>query len=62
MIDTARAIESAAKAANAPFELTTYKGVAHAFAQTTSAMSYDKASTDDALARTAAALKRYLGE
>ena len=62
MIDKARAIASAAKAANAPFELTTYQGVPHAFAQSTSAASYDKASTADALARTAAALKRYLGE
>jgi dienelactone hydrolase len=62
MIDKARAIESAAKAANARFELTTYKGAGHAFAQSTSAANYDKASTEDALARTAPALKRYLGE
>lgn len=60
-IGKAREIASAAQAANAPFELTTYPGVGHAFAQTTSAASYSRASTDDAFARTAAALKRYLG-
>jgi dienelactone hydrolase len=61
MIGKAREIASAAQAANAPFELTIYPGVGHAFAQTTSAASYHRASTDDAFARTAAALKRYLG-
>jgi dienelactone hydrolase len=61
-IDKARAIEKAAKAANRPFELTTYKGVGHAFAQSTSAANYDRSSTDDALQKTAAALKRHLGD
>jgi dienelactone hydrolase len=60
MIDKAREIANAAKAAGVPFELTEYKGAQHAFAQSTAAF-HDKASTDDALARTAAALKKYLG-
>ncbi|CAN5740233.1 hypothetical protein BH11PSE3_BH11PSE3_29880 [soil metagenome] len=59
MITKAREIASAAKAANAPFELTTYAGVKHGF--TIQGSDYDGASTEDALARTAAALKRYLG-
>jgi dienelactone hydrolase len=62
MIGKAREIAAAAKAANAPFEITTYQGAAHAFAQTTAAASFDRASTDDAFARTIAALKRYLGD
>jgi dienelactone hydrolase len=59
MIDKARDIAKAAKAANAPFELTTYAGVHHGF--TIPGTNYDPGSTDDALARTAAALKRHLG-
>ena len=59
MIDKARVLESAAKAANAPFELTVYPGVRHGF--TIPGTDYDPGSTDDALARTAAALKRHLG-
>jgi dienelactone hydrolase len=58
MIDKAREIGAAAKAANAPFELTTYSGVGHGFS--IPGESYDSGSTEDALARTAAALKRYL--
>ena len=60
MIGKAREIAQAAKAANAPFELTEYKGAQHAFAQTAAA-AHDRSSTADALAKTAAALKRYLG-
>jgi dienelactone hydrolase len=56
MIDKAREIAKAAKAANAPFELTTYAGVRHGF--TIPGTDYDPGSTDDALSRTAAALKR----
>jgi dienelactone hydrolase len=62
MIGKAREIAAAAKAANAPFELTIYQGAPHAFAQTTAASTYDRSSTDDALARTVAALKRHLGD
>ena len=60
-IGKAREIAAAAQAANAPFELTTYQGAKHAFAQTAAVATYDRASTDDALGRTAAALRRYLG-
>lgn len=60
-IGKAREIAAAAQAANAPFELTTYQGAKHAFAQTAAAATYDRTSTDDALGRTAAALKRYIG-
>ena len=59
MITKAQEIASAAKAANAPFELTTYPGVRHGF--TIQGPDYSSGATDDALARTAAALKRYLG-
>jgi len=59
MINNAQEIASAAKAANAPFELTTYPGVRHGF--TIQGPEYSAGATDDALARTAAALKRYLG-
>lgn len=62
MIGKAREIAAAAKAANAPFELTVYQGAPHAFAQTTAAATYDRNSTDDAFARTVAALKRHLGD
>jgi dienelactone hydrolase len=58
MIDKAREIAQAAKAANAPFELTTYSGVRHGF--TIPGTDYDPGSTDDALAKTAAALKRHI--
>jgi dienelactone hydrolase len=60
MIDKAKELASAAKAVNAPLELTTYAGVGHGFS--IPGTSYDQGSTDDALARTAAALKLYLGQ
>lgn len=60
MIAKAQEIASAAKAANAPFELTTYPGIRHGFSIPGS--DYNAGATDDALARTAAALKRYLGD
>ena len=59
MIDKARQIESAAKAANAPFELTVYPGVGHGFSLR--GTEYNAPATDDAFAKTAAALKQYLG-
>jgi dienelactone hydrolase len=59
MIDKAREIASAAKALNAPFELTIYPGVKHGF--NIQGANYSAPSTDDALAKTAAALQRYLG-
>jgi dienelactone hydrolase len=59
MIDKARALESAAKAVAAPFELTVYPGVRHGF--NLRGTDYNAPATDDALARTAAALTRYLG-
>jgi dienelactone hydrolase len=59
MIGTARAIANAAKASNAPLELTTYAGAQHGF--NLAGANYNGPATDDALARTAAALKRYLG-
>jgi dienelactone hydrolase len=59
MIDKAREIDGAAKAARAPFELTTYSGVGHGFS--IPGTSYDAGSTEDAFARTTVALKRYLG-
>lgn len=58
-IDRARAIASAAKAANAPFELTTYPGIRHGF--NIQGANYSAPSTEDALAKTAAALRLYLG-
>jgi len=60
MIAKAQEIASAAKAANAPYELTTYPGIRHGFSIPGS--DYSASTTDDALARTAAALKRYLGD
>ena len=59
MIDKAREIAAAARAANAPFELTTYPGVKHGF--NIQGSNYSGPSTDDAFARTAAALRLYLG-
>jgi dienelactone hydrolase len=59
MIAKAQEIASAAKAASAPFELTTYPGIRHGF--TIEGVDYNAGATDDAFARTAAALKRYLG-
>jgi dienelactone hydrolase len=59
MIDRARALASAAKAANAPFELTVYPGVGHGFSLR--GTDYNAPATDDAFAKTAAALGRYLG-
>lgn len=60
MIDKAREIASAARAANAPFELTTYPGVRHGF--NIQGSNYSGPSTEDALAKTAAALRLYLGD
>ena len=59
MIDKARELAAAAKAANRPFELTAYPGVRHGFSFASS--EYNAPATDDALAKTAAALKQYLG-
>jgi len=59
MIDRARELAAAARAANRPFELTAYPGVRHGFSIT--GTDYNGPATDDALARTAAALKQYLG-
>ena len=59
MIDKAREIAAAAGAVNAPFELTTYSGIKHGF--TIPGPDYSAASEENALARTAAALRLYLG-
>ena len=59
MIDKARDIASAAKAANAPFDLTIYPGIRHGF--NIQGANYSAPSTEDALAKTAAALRLYLG-
>jgi dienelactone hydrolase len=59
MIDKARDIAAAAKAANAPFELTIYPGARHGF--TIQGADYSAPATEDAFARTAAALRLYLG-
>ena len=59
MIAKARELAGAAKAVNAPFELTIYPGVRHGF--NLQGSNYDAPSTDDAFAKTAAALTRYLG-
>jgi dienelactone hydrolase len=58
-IDKARDIATAAKAANAPFELTSYPGIKHGF--NIQGANYSGPSTEDALARTAAALRLHLG-
>jgi len=55
LIETARAIEAAAKANNAPFELVTYPGAGHDFIK--GGMNYNAADYEDALNRTAARLK-----
>jgi dienelactone hydrolase len=59
MIGRARELAAAAKAANKPFDLSVYPGVRHGFSNTGS--EYNGPATDDALAKTAAALKQYLG-
>jgi len=59
MIDKAREIAAAAKAANAPFELTIYPGIKHGF--NIQGSNYSAPSTEDALAKTAAALRLHLG-
>jgi dienelactone hydrolase len=59
MIDKARAIAAAARAANAPFELTTYAGIKHGF--NIQGANYSGPSVEDAMAKTAAALRLYLG-
>jgi dienelactone hydrolase len=58
LITKADEIAGAAKAANAPFELTRYAGAKHGFSVPNA--DFDRAATDDALARTATALRRYL--
>jgi len=55
LIETARAIEASAKAANAPFELVTYPGADHDFIK--GGHNYNAADYEDALNRTAAKLK-----
>ncbi|HEY1711003.1 MAG TPA: dienelactone hydrolase family protein [Rhizomicrobium sp.] len=59
LIETAHALDAAAKAASAPFTLTTYPGVEHDFV--IDGMHYDARTYSDAFAKTAAALKQYLG-
>jgi dienelactone hydrolase len=56
LIDKARAIGRAAQAAGAPVELTTYPGTPHGF--NLLGANYKAQATDDAFARTDAALKR----
>jgi len=58
MVAKTRELAGAAKAVNAPFELTVYPGVRHGFDLPGS--NYDAPSTDDAFAKKAAALTRYL--
>ena len=58
VIDKARAIARAARAKNAPFELTTYSGIPHGF--NLPDPNHSAPATEDAFARTAAALKLYL--
>jgi dienelactone hydrolase len=58
MIGKARELHAAAQAANASFELVEYKGVRHGFS--IEGVEYDRGTTNDAFARTAATLKRYL--
>ena len=55
LIETARAIESSAKANNAPFELVTYPGADHDFIK--GGRNYNPAAYADALNRTAVKLK-----
>jgi dienelactone hydrolase len=59
LLETAHALEAAAKAANAPFTLTTYRGVEHDFV--IDGMHYDTNAYAGALAKTAAALRQYMG-
>ncbi len=59
MIGRARELAAAAKAANKPFDLSVYPGVRHGF--NLRGTDYDAPATDDALAKTAAALKQHLG-
>jgi dienelactone hydrolase len=59
LIAKANEIAAAAKAANAPFELTTYAGVKHGFV--VSDPNYNPGAMNDAFARTAGALKLHLG-
>ena len=56
LIDKARAIATAAKAAGAPFELTTYANTPHGF--NLLGANYKAQAAGDAFARTEAALKR----
>ena len=55
LIETARAIETTAKANNAPFELVTYPGTDHDFIK--GGRNYNPTAYEDALNRTAAKLK-----
>lgn len=57
--ETARTIETAAKAANKPFELTTYPGAEHDWVK--DGQHYNAAAYADAFQRTSAKLKEYLG-
>jgi dienelactone hydrolase len=59
MIDKARAIGDAAKAANQPFELFTYPKAEHDFVKGGS--HYNATAHNDAFAKTADKLKQYLG-
>lgn len=58
LIETARAIASAAAASNAPLELVTYPGVGHDFI--VEGRYYDGKAATDAWTRTAAMLKQHL--
>lgn len=55
LIETARSIETSAKASNAPFELVTYPGADHDFIR--GGKNFNAAAYQDALDRTAARLK-----
>ena len=55
LIETARAIETSAKANNAPFELVTYPGADHDFIK--GGRNYNPTAYEDALNRTAVKLK-----
>ena len=59
LIENARRLETAAKTQNAPYELITYPDTDHAFM--IGGDHYNPQSYSDAFAKTAAALKQYLG-
>lgn len=60
LVDTARTIDLAAKAAGKPFELVTYPGVDHDFVE--GGTHYNSAAYKDALSRTATKLTEFLGQ